>query len=86
MLTGNEFQTLGAEINKHKIQKIGCDGGRKLMRTGWAQRPRGSQHSDITNRSKVGWSNTKITLVILQIYLPISVVWNDFFISFLGTV
>jgi len=29
MLTGDEFQTLGAEIEKHKIQKIGCDGRKK---------------------------------------------------------
>ena len=29
MLTDNEFQILGAEFEKHEIQKIGCDGGPK---------------------------------------------------------
>jgi len=29
MLISSKFQTIGAEIEKHKIQKIGCDGGLK---------------------------------------------------------
>jgi len=41
MLTGDEFQTLGAENRKHEIQMLRCGGGPKLMRTGWAQRPSG---------------------------------------------
>jgi len=38
VLTGNEFQTLGAE--KHKIRILSYDGGLKDNKNWWAQRPR----------------------------------------------